>query len=456
MESTEGGAEHLVVLIHGLWGNPAHLQYLATSLRKAYSEDEIHVLVPKSNSTNLTYDGIETGGERTTHEIENQIQELEKTGRKITKLSIIGYSLGGLVARYVIGVLYSSGIFDKIQPVNFTTFATPHLGVRTPMLGPHSYLWNTLGSRTLSNSGAQLFLTDDFRNTGRPLLSVMADPNSIFIHGLSLFKKRSLYANIVNDKSVVYYSAAISRNDPFADLSAVRLHSIPNTSNVILDPTSPVTPRNLPIPTLMQRINTTTTSTLRSLPFVLLLTVLLPIGSVVYLANSGIQSIRSAQRIRLHESGSAGIGIEKYRSKPPLLEEARSAVDRTFRALSPGREAEEFLPKDQDPEALAHANGAMPNHNLDSKSQAKASEQEQGKEVKGSGQFKNTSTFPTLALTKEQFEMIDNLDDMGITKYCVHISKVRHTHAAIIVRMDRWGFDQGKIVVNHWVENFEV
>ncbi|GAB7340270.1 hypothetical protein MBLNU457_6732t1 [Dothideomycetes sp. NU457] len=454
MASTEGGAEHLVVLIHGLWGNPSHLQYLATSLRKAYSEDEIHILVAKSNATNLTYDGIETGGERTTHEIENQIEELEKTGRKITKLSIIGYSLGGLVARYVIGVLYSSGIFDKIQPVNFTTFATPHLGVRTPMLGPHSYLWNTLGSRTLSTSGTQLFLTDNFRTTGRPLLSVMADPNSIFIHGLSLFKNRSLYANIINDKSVVYYSAAISRNDPFVDLSAVNLHSIPNTSNVILDPTSPVTPRNRPVPTLMQRINTTATSTLKSLPFVFFLTVLLPIGSVVFLANSGIQSIRSAQRVRLHESGKAGIGIEKYRAKPPLLSEARSAVDRTFRALSPGREAEEFLPRDSDPEALA--NGSSTNRTLDSKSQAQASAQEHGREVKGSGQFRDTSTFPTLALTKEQFEMIDHLDDLGITKYCVHISKVRHTHAAIIVRSDRWGFDQGKIVVSHWIENFEV
>jgi len=456
MESTEGGAEHLVVLIHGLWGNPSHLQYLATSLRKAYSEDEIHILVAKSNATNLTYDGIETGGERTTHEIESKIEELEKTGRKITKLSIIGYSLGGLVARYTIGVLYSNGWFDRIQPVNFTTFATPHLGVRTPMLGPHSYLWNTLGSRTLSTSGTQLFLTDDFRNTGRPLLSIMADRNSIFVHGLSLFKNRSLYANIVNDRSVVYYSAAISRIDPFVDISQVNLHAVPDTSNVILDPTSPVTPRNLPIPTLMQRINTTTTSTLKSIPFVLLLSVFLPIGTVVYLANSGIQSFRSAQRVRLHESGQAGIGVEKYRSKPPLIEEARSAVDRTFRALSPGREAEEFLPKDQDPEALAHANGESPNHNLDAKSQAKVSEQEEGKEVKGSGQFKDTNSFPTLALTKEQFEMIDNLDNMGITKYCVHISKVRHTHAAIIVRSDRWGFDQGKIVVSHWVQNFEV
>ena len=104
MDSTAGTADHLVVLIHGLWGNPSHLNHLSTSLRKAYSEDQLHILVAKSNATNLTYDGIELGGERTTHEIEAKIEELETQGRKITKLSIVGYSLGGLVARYTIGI----------------------------------------------------------------------------------------------------------------------------------------------------------------------------------------------------------------------------------------------------------------------------------------------------------------------------------------------------------------
>jgi hypothetical protein len=30
---------------------------------------------------------------------------------------MVGYSLGGLIARYAIGLLHHRGIFDRIQPV---------------------------------------------------------------------------------------------------------------------------------------------------------------------------------------------------------------------------------------------------------------------------------------------------------------------------------------------------
>lgn len=43
--------------IFRLWGNPGHLKYMATSFRGRFSEDEVHVLVPKTNSGNFTYDG---------------------------------------------------------------------------------------------------------------------------------------------------------------------------------------------------------------------------------------------------------------------------------------------------------------------------------------------------------------------------------------------------------------
>ena len=68
--------------------------------------------------------------------------EWREAGDVITKFSLVGYSLGiphfspqvyeagGLISRYVIGLLYARGVFEKMQPVNFTTFATPHLGIR--------------------------------------------------------------------------------------------------------------------------------------------------------------------------------------------------------------------------------------------------------------------------------------------------------------------------------------
>ncbi|EEB87657.1 hypothetical protein MPER_14929, partial [Moniliophthora perniciosa FA553] len=36
--------------------------------------------------------------------------------------------LGGLVSRYVVGILYQKGFFKTVTPVNFNTIATPHLG----------------------------------------------------------------------------------------------------------------------------------------------------------------------------------------------------------------------------------------------------------------------------------------------------------------------------------------
>jgi hypothetical protein len=60
-----------------------------------------------------------------------------------------------------------------------------------------------------------------------------------------------------------------------------------------------------------------------------------------------------------------------------------------------------------------------------------------------------------LALTPAQFKAIDVLDQLNWKKYAVHIHQVNHTHAAIIVRMNRKAFAEGKVVLKHWLENFE-
>lgn len=102
-DGKEEGTHHLCVLVHGLWGNGSHLNYLTTSLRDRFPEDELVILVCKRNASSFTYDGIEVGGERVTREIEDTIEELKRDGIKIDRFSIVGYSLGGLIARYVIG-----------------------------------------------------------------------------------------------------------------------------------------------------------------------------------------------------------------------------------------------------------------------------------------------------------------------------------------------------------------
>lgn len=91
------------------------MRNVAKALRDEYSEDELYILPAEKNCGNFTYDGIELGGERVCAEIEDKLHNIEEQGGKITKLSIAGYSLGGLVSRYAVGLLYAKGILDDLE-----------------------------------------------------------------------------------------------------------------------------------------------------------------------------------------------------------------------------------------------------------------------------------------------------------------------------------------------------
>ncbi|KAI4623429.1 hypothetical protein J4E80_003239 [Alternaria sp. BMP 0032] len=438
--NTSKKADHLCVLVHGLWGKPEHLKYVSTTLGERYPEDKLHILVAKRNAGSFTYDGIDTGGERVAEEVERKLEELAEAGHDITKISVVGYSLGGLIARYAIGLLFHRGIFEKIQPVNFTTFATPHLGVRTPLKGYHSHIWNVLGARTLSMSGRQLFGVDKFRDTDRSLLAVLADSESIFIRGLAQFKHRSLYANVVNDRTVTYYTAGISQTDPFVDPDDIKINYIPDYEDVIVDGQHPVSHKEPEEPpALSQRLVQGTWTILGRTGIVAALTVLVPIGVSAFLINSAFQSIRSQQRIRLHEEGRSGIDYARYRI-PLMINAVRREAEGMYENAN-HVQSQEYLS-----ESYEHVESASPRKD-ESKSDVDSIQEQ--KEAA-------TPTFPTLALTQEQFGMIEALDNVGFTKHPVYIHNHRHSHAAIVVRMNKPSFNEGKVVIKHWLDNFEL
>ena len=415
--------------------------------------EKLHILVAETNSNTFTYDGIDLGAERVTQEIETYVEGLEKNGSEIKKLSIVGYSLGGLVARYIIGLLYSKGWFERMKPVNFTTFATPHLGVKTPLLGIQYKVLNFLGSRSLSTSGRQLFTIDTFRDTNRPILSVLADPGSIFMLALAQFSHRVLYANIINDRSAPYYTTSISATDPYTNLDAVSINYLPGYAPNIIDPTDPVHLKAPAIePPLIARLANGTQGLLMKIPFFALLSVAIPIGSVIFLINSGVQQVRSQKRIRLHEEGKAGIGLGSYRI-PFMVENARSAIEGAFENVN-ARQGQQYLPG-------TASDDSREGKNSDGQQQNGHAEKDFQSGYRTSSDLKRTSSagseFPILALTAEQFEMVRALDEVGFRKYRVHIHTVRHTHAAVIVRNQKPSFDEGKVVVGHWLdEEFEI
>ncbi|OTA96454.1 hypothetical protein M434DRAFT_392886 [Hypoxylon sp. CO27-5] len=423
-------ADHLCVLVHGLWGNPNHMKSIAKALRDTYSEDKLYLLVAKRNSGSFTYDGIERGGERVCLEIEEELETIRNKGGKITKLSIVGYSLGGLVARYAVGLLEMRGVLREVEPMNFVTFASPHLGVRTPLRGWHNHLWNVLGARTLSMSGRQLFTIDDFRDTGRPLLAILADPESVFMSGLRRFKRRTLYANVVNDRSAVYYTTCIAKTDPYADTSRIKPNYLKGYEDIILDPSNPVSLLTPKGGKTLAEITTSGMSYLRNAPLVLALAIFIPVGVAAFLLNSVLQTFRSSRRIQLHESGLAGIQVENYRL-PIWIKDIRGTVEDVYENLNTWQ-GESYLRASDDESDDGSLNT--------SETQIMALERK-----------KSHPQFPTLALAPCQFTMIEELDKLGWRKYPVWIHNVGHSHAAIIVRSDTQRFKEGHVVLRHFV-----
>ncbi|KAG6828736.1 hypothetical protein H0H92_006924 [Tricholoma furcatifolium] len=210
---------HLLVLIHGMWGNPDHLSELKRIITETYASSsdgiQLEVLVAEKNRDFTTFDGIDWGGERVAKEVFDRVEELKKDGRTVSKFSVTGYSLGGLVARYVVGILHQRGFFENVAPVNFNTVATPHIGLpRYPSF--FSALTSSLGPKLLSRTGEQFYLADKWSATGRPLIEVMADPDRVFYQALQRFQHVRIYANAVQDLTVPYVTAAIEIEDPFA------------------------------------------------------------------------------------------------------------------------------------------------------------------------------------------------------------------------------------------------
>ncbi|KAI5288838.1 hypothetical protein KEM54_004800 [Ascosphaera aggregata] len=486
--SVSSSANHLCVLVHGLYGQPSHLAYIAKALRERYNEDQLLILNVKRNTGNLTYDGIELGGERVAHEIEDYVNHLAKDkGCRTSKLSIVGYSLGGLISRYAIGLLYARGYFDdgKIQPINFTTFASPHVGVRNPARRNH--LWNVIGARTISTSGRQLFMIDSFRDTGRPLLTLLATRGSVFMLGLTKFRHRSLYANIVNDNAATFYTTGISKTNPFAARGERGINYIEGYEPVVVHNERYYHDDNGVIATAAAAATMSTSSEkphrwcervaidvvdfIRRIPFYLFLLFCIPAGSIAYLFNAFFQTILSRKRIQLHEQRKVSTVFGHY-DVPLIVKHMRNATGEMMNGmhesidasqpaeyLSDGiseKQHEKQISVEDLSDAMASLSSSPPSSSPSSSSSSSTSFARKSNLVEGSD-TRHVVSAPAksriLALTPAQFEIIDNLNGLGFRKFPVYIHKHRHSHAAIIMRMPKPEFEEGKTVVQHWLDN---
>jgi hypothetical protein len=320
---------------------------------------------------------------------------------------------------------------------------------------------NVLGARTLSASGRQLFMIDKFRGTDRPLLSILADKDSVFIKGLMLFENRVLYANIANDRTTTWYTSSISKCDPFADLSAVTVNYLPKYASVVIDPDNPVSPAPPKEDHFSASHGTDQSANHASgIPAVLIYAIVVPIGVVVFLVNAMVQTMLSMRRIRLHCTED----MVGYRSLPLLAEEVQEAADQIIENMHNEIEPQHLPPKSEEQSSGAGGNLDVESSLTDSMISIKNNTKTPPPEIsdapdekvatRDAGEpAKRQMEFPTLALTPAQFKMIHNLDSVGFRKFPVHIHNDRHSHAAIIVRKPRAErLFEGKQVISHWLD----
>lgn len=281
------------------------------------------------------------------------------------------------------------------------------------------------------------------------MLEVLADQESIFIKGLAKFERKTLYSNIVNDRSAVHYTTGISKTDPYTNLDKIKINYVQGYEDVILDPNAPVAPLDSeeePHDTFYGGMIKASQTTIGRIPFFLAMVLFLPLGVLAFLMNSGVQSLRSNRRIRLHEKGLAGIQPGNYRM-PLLITGMREAVEDVYENLNSAQSHEYLVAGTEEEAAQSEPSSPI----LERAPSSLGGDDPNGQLLRRNSE-KTSQDPPTLALAPYQFRMIQALDTVGWRKYPVYIHKVRHSHAAIIVRMEKPSFSEGRIVLRHWLD----
>ncbi|KAK4771814.1 hypothetical protein SAY86_013589 [Trapa natans] len=245
-DETSASPEHLVIMVNGIIGSADDWRYAAKQFVKKLP-DKVIVHRSECNYSKLTFDGVDLMGERLAEEVKGVLRRWPE----VRKISFVAHSLGGLVARYAIGRLYEENLqiesqgnattnkenaennsiqsFNRtfeaqiagLEPMNFITVATPHLGSRghnqLPLLCGLPFLENKAPQTAhliAGRSGKHLFLTDS--DEGRPplLLQMVNDSDDLkFMSALRAFKRRVAYANVNFDQVVGWGTSSIRRQN---------------------------------------------------------------------------------------------------------------------------------------------------------------------------------------------------------------------------------------------------
>ncbi|RAL49698.1 hypothetical protein DM860_001989 [Cuscuta australis] len=227
----EDEPSHLLVLVHGILASTSDWTYAQAELKRRLGRKSL-IYASSCNAYIKTFAGIDGAGKR----LADEVMLVVKRTESLKKISFIAHSLGGLIARYAVAVLFTpnvsnaantkpgcssnKGLIAGLEPINFITLATPHLGVRgnkqfpillgVPIL---EKLAAPMAASLTGKTGRQLFLTDGKPNVPPLLLRMASDCEEMkFISSLGAFKSRSVYANASYDYLVGWRTSSIRRD----------------------------------------------------------------------------------------------------------------------------------------------------------------------------------------------------------------------------------------------------
>ncbi|ELR03511.1 hypothetical protein GMDG_01262 [Pseudogymnoascus destructans 20631-21] len=227
------------VIVRGFSGNAVRtekgIKYLGKRLAKyvlamTYPDQSLHsvrISAGESFKAAVTHDKsreVELGEAVHPH---SSIQKDPPTGKKraykITSISFIAHSLGGLIQTYAVAYIqkHSPDFFEKIQAVNFICLASPFLGLsnENPLYVKFALDFGLVGrtgqdlgltwrAPTLARSGWGALVSgigENAKNSiehprdprSKPLLRIL--PTGPAHVALKKFRNRTVYSNVVND-----------------------------------------------------------------------------------------------------------------------------------------------------------------------------------------------------------------------------------------------------------------
>jgi hypothetical protein len=229
--SSDRPRDHLVLVSHGFLSTVEDVDAIIVALR----EEHPHLVVRESHanagilsSAFTTTLGVDLGGRKLADEVRGHLER----DPALTRVSLIGHSLGGLYCRSAAAhlLLHSAGPPRRPPPrlVNYVSYATPHAGSRNHLLVPG--IESLLGWGVMGRTGKDIMLGDDgsealgleaaagsgggVEGGGDPLpfLAHMARPTGPYHAALASFSRRIAVAVSEGDDKVPYHSASLSES----------------------------------------------------------------------------------------------------------------------------------------------------------------------------------------------------------------------------------------------------